>query len=63
MSKYIDAFDAAMGDCTRIDMTTITEEDVRAQCQVWINSGEADDTEDTEKWIQDCIRGLQEYQE
>lgn len=59
MSRYTDKSDSICGDCAGIDMTTITEEDVRAQAKVWIDSGETVTEED----IIDAIRGLHEYQE
>ena len=40
-----DAFDRICGDCAGVDIATLTETDIRAQAQVWRESGEnlADD--------------------
>lgn len=48
-----DAFDKICGDCTGIDMLTITEDDIRGQA--------ADYHDITEDDIQAAIRGLNEY--
>ena len=53
-----DAFDKICGDCTGIDMTTITDDDVRAQAEVWAKSGDPC----SDEMIAAAIAGLHEYQ-
>ena len=52
------AFDKICGDCTGVDLGTITEEDIRKQAEVWATQGEPC----TEDEIEDAIAYLNESQ-
>lgn len=52
MSKNTDSFDRICGDCEGIEISSITEDDVRQQAAIYGAS---------EEEIQEAIAGLEEY--
>lgn len=58
MSRYTDAFDRVCGNCSGVDIMSITADDVKNQFRIWQETGEATDVEE----LDNAIIGLSEYQ-